>query len=145
MWADLHNRGDALLAACNRFTFNFAHTHPPLVMLRPANRAGQPLRRAGCGGCSRHTRRRPGRPAPRLSPPSSATRMSREAWEAGGREAAGWEVAGREEASREAREAADREVVGREAAWDAAGGGGTRGGGPEGPPPPGGPGGVQAP
>ena len=136
MWADLHNRGDALLAACNRFTFNFAHTHPPLVMLRPANRAGQPLRRAGCGGCSRHTRRRRGRPAPRLPPPSPATRMSREAWEAGGRKAglrrqtgrwqAGRRRAGRRERRRTGRRWAGRrrgmrrEVAGREA-WEAAG------------------------
>ena len=120
MWADLHNRGDALLAACNRFTFNFAHTHPPLVMLRPANRAGQPLRRAGCGGCSRHTRRRRGRPAPRLPPPSPATRMSREAWEAGGRKAGlrrqtGRWQAGRRRAGRRERRRTGRRWAGRRA------------------------------
>ena len=55
--ANLHNRGDGLLAACNRFSFKLAPTHPPFAMLRPADRAGQPLCSAGCGGCSRHTRR----------------------------------------------------------------------------------------
>ena len=123
MGANLHNRGDALLAACNRFSFHLAPTHPPLVMLRLADRGRQPLRRADCGGCSRHTRWRC--PAPPLSPPSpqaAATRMSREAWEA-----ANPEVAGREAAGREAREAADQEAADREAAWEAAGrGGGSR-------------------